>query len=119
MNTARDRQPETPPTVTAAATAVAAPGRSKSNDRASRREHVARWREGRRRVDYAPSEAALRVILHHLKILDPTLAGTIDRLVIEGHRRISGNASECCSCLPTPSGCRGPWCPRRCQPSEP
>ncbi len=56
-----------------------------------RQASVRRYRARNRRIDYVPSPAALAVIeaTRTLK-LDPTLAGTIDRLVIAGLEAISG-----------------------------
>ena len=56
-----------------------------------RQASVRRYRARNRRIDYVPSAAAIAAIdaARALK-LDPTLAGTIDRLVIAGLDAISG-----------------------------
>lgn len=58
----------------------------------SRKASVRRYRARNRRIDYVPSATALAAIeaARALK-LDPTLAGTIDRLVTAGLDAISGN----------------------------
>lgn len=58
-----------------------------------RQASVRRYRANHRRVDYFPSAAALAAIeaARALK-LDPTLAGTIDRLVTAGLDAISGKS---------------------------
>lgn len=58
-----------------------------------RQASVRRYRARNRRIDYVPSAAALAAIeaARALK-LDPTLAGTIDRLVTAGLEAISGKS---------------------------
>ena len=56
-----------------------------------RQASVQRYRARNRRIDYVPSAEALAAITagRDLK-LDPTLAGTIDRLVTAGLNALSG-----------------------------
>ena len=53
---------------------------------------VLRYRARHRRIDYVPSPEALAIIEAWLDAkLDNCFAGVIDRLVMAGHRAISGN----------------------------
>jgi hypothetical protein len=53
---------------------------------------VRRYRALHRRIDYSPSPAALAMLEAHLAAgMDNCLAGVIDRLVMAGHRAITGN----------------------------
>ncbi len=56
------------------------------------RARVRRYRALHRRIDYSPSPAALAMLEAHLAAgMDNCLAGVIDRLVMAGHRAITGN----------------------------
>ena len=56
---------------------------------------VLRYRSRHRRIDYVPSPAVLAIIESWLRAnLDNCRAGVIDRLVLAGHRALSGNAKE-------------------------
>lgn len=58
------------------------------------RARVRRYRDKHRRIDYAPSPAALAVIEAWLeRELDNCVAGVIDQLVLAGHRAVSGNGA--------------------------
>jgi len=54
---------------------------------------VARYRKKHRRLDYVPSAAALAVIEDWLaKGLSDCFAGVLDRLVVEGHEKMTGHS---------------------------
>lgn len=56
------------------------------------RARVRRYRARHRRIDYVPSAEALAIIEAWLeRKLDNCTAGVIDRLLLAGHRAISGN----------------------------
>lgn len=70
------------------------PGDPDRRDAASsgNRARVQRYRTRHKRIDYTPSPQALAVIEAWRKAkLDNCKAGVIDRLVLAGHRAISGN----------------------------
>lgn len=50
-----------------------------------------RYRAKNRRIDYAPSTAALEIILRHYARKELCLAGVIDELILAGDKAVSGN----------------------------
>lgn len=50
-----------------------------------------RYRAKNRRIDYAPSTAALEIILRHYARKELCLAGIIDELILAGGKAVSGN----------------------------
>lgn len=61
--------------------------------RVAARVRVQRYRAKHRRIDYAPTADALVLIERHLAAgLDNRAAGVIDRLILAGHKAITGNA---------------------------
>lgn len=66
----------------------------KITGRVASRARVQRYRGKHRRIDYAPSAAALALIERHLIAgLDTCWAGVIDRLIAAGSRAISENGN--------------------------
>ena len=63
--------------------------------RTSNRARVKRYRAKHRRLDYVPSPAALKVIeAWTAAALCNCTAGVIDRLLLEGHKAMSGNGGR-------------------------
>ena len=59
--------------------------------RAEARANTQRYRATHRRIDYAPSSAALAVIERHLAAgLNPCMAGVLDHLITVGDKAITG-----------------------------
>ena len=57
------------------------------------RARVQRYRAKHRRIEYVPSPDALAIIeAWHAHKLNNCMAGVIDRLILEGHKAMSGNA---------------------------
>lgn len=57
------------------------------------RESVRRYRAKHRRIDYAPAAQVLEIIERWRAAgLDNCHAGVIDRLILEGHKAMSGKA---------------------------
>lgn len=64
-----------------------------SDPRAGNRTRVQRYRAKHRRIEYVPSPDALAIIeAWQAHKLNNCMAGVIDRLILEGHKAMSGNA---------------------------
>ena len=54
-------------------------------------DNVRRYRTKHRRIDYYPGPGIMAVIEKHFGTLDKCWVGVIDRLIVAGHKVISGN----------------------------